>query len=187
MSNTETILRFSNVNFSYKNKPILVDASFSIKKNSKTTIIGQNGAGKSTIFKLITKVLKPDSGDIFMDQYATVGIALQMIPHEKLNLTLKEFFESAFEEPNYAIDKKIAQVMDAVNLSLDLNKQVKDLSDGHKARLQLAYAIIQDPDILLLDEPTNNLDRAGIDHITMFLINYQNTYIVISHDADFIN
>lgn len=187
MSNTETILRFSNVNFSYKNKPILVDASFSIKKNSKTTIIGQNGAGKSTIFKLITKVLKPDSGDIFMDQYATVGIALQMIPHEKLNLTLKEFFESAFEEPNYAIDKKIAQVMDAVNLSLDLNKQVKDLSGGQKARLLLAYAIIQDPDILLLDEPTNNLDRAGIDHLTMFLINYPKTCIVISHDADFLN
>jgi len=187
MSNTETILRFSNVNFSYKNKPILVDASFSIKKNSKTTIIGQNGAGKSTIFKLITKVLKPDSGDIFMDQYATVGIALQMIPHEKLNLTLKEFFESAFEEPNYAIDKKIAQVMDVVNLSLDLNKQVKDLSGGQKARLLLAYAIIQDPDILLLDEPTNNLDRAGIDHLTMFLINYPKTCIVISHDADFLN
>jgi ATP-binding cassette subfamily F protein 3 len=187
MNNSETVLRFNNVFFSYKNKPILVGANFSIKRDSKVTIIGQNGAGKSTIFKLITKVLKPDSGEIFMDQNATVGIAQQVVPAEKLNLTLKEFFETAFEEPNYAIDKDIAKVMAAVNLSLPLDKQVKDLSGGQKARLLLAYSIIQDPDILLLDEPTNNLDRAGIEHLTMFLINYPKTVIVISHDSDFLN
>ncbi len=187
MNNTETILRFSNVYFSYKNKPILIGANFSIKRDSKVTIIGQNGAGKSTIFKLITKVLKPDSGDIFMENDASVGIALQMVPHEKLNLSLQEFFESAFLEPNYAIGKDIARVMDVVNLDLPLDKKVKDLSGGQKARLLLAYAIIQDPDILLLDEPTNNLDHAGIDHLTMFLINYPKTVIVISHDADFLN
>ena len=58
---------------------------------------------------------------------------------------------------------------------------------GQQARLLLAQALIQDPDILLLDEPTNNLDKQGIGHLTQFLIDYQKTCIVISHDADFLN
>ena len=59
---------------------------------------------------------------------------------------------------------KIAAVLDAVNLQTDLNKKVREHSGGQQARLLLAYALIQDPDILLLDEPTNNLDQTGIDH-----------------------
>ena len=55
------------------------------------------------------------------------------------------------------------------------------------ARLLLAYALIQEPDILLLDEPTNNLDAEGIGHLTGFLMGYDKTVIVISHDADFLN
>ena len=64
---------------------------------------------------------------------------------------------------------------------------IKSFSGGQQARLLLASAIIQNPDILLLDEPTNNLDKAGIEHLTVFLKNYQKTVIVISHDSDFLN
>lgn len=187
MDNKEIILRFSNVSFEYKNKQILREVNFSIRRNSKVTIIGQNGAGKSTIFKLITKVLTPTSGEIFMPNYIKIGIAMQMIPTDKLELTILEFFESAFEEENYSIQKQIKEVLEVVNLSVPLDKQVKNLSGGQKARLLLAYAIIQNPDILLLDEPTNNLDKAGIEHLTNFLVNYKKTCVVISHDAEFLN
>jgi len=61
------------------------------------------------------------------------------------------------------------------------------MSGGQQARLLLAFALIQNPDILLLDEPTNNLDQAGIDHLISFLMLYEKTVIVISHDADFFN
>ncbi len=64
---------------------------------------------------------------------------------------------------------------------------VKTFSGGQQARLLLASALIQDPDILLLDEPTNNLDKAGIEHLTQFLIDYKKTCLVISHDAEFLN
>jgi ATPase subunit of ABC transporter with duplicated ATPase domains len=64
---------------------------------------------------------------------------------------------------------------------------VKTFSGGQQARLLLASALIQDPDILLLDEPTNNLDKAGIEHLTQFLVDYTKTCLVISHDADFLN
>jgi len=72
-------------------------------------------------------------------------------------------------------------------MTTSLDKQIKDFSGGQMARLLLAYALIQEPDILLLDEPTNNLDADGIAHLTAFLIMYPKTVLVISHDADFLN
>ncbi len=68
-----------------------------------------------------------------------------------------------------------------------LERTVKTFSGGQQARLLLAGALIQDPDILLLDEPTNNLDAGGIWHLTSFLQNYTKTVLVISHDAEFLN
>jgi ATPase subunit of ABC transporter with duplicated ATPase domains len=74
-----------------------------------------------------------------------------------------------------------------VNLVASLDKPLRDFSGGQQARLLLAYALIQEPDILLLDEPTNNLDRDGIGHLIGFLLSYDKTVVVISHDADFLN
>lgn len=187
MDQKEVILRFDKVSFKYGDKVILDEVNFSIRKNAKITIMGQNGAGKSTIFKLLTGVLKPDKGNIFLNPDLKIGIAEQMVPREKLGLTVLEYFKSAFKSEYFGIEKKINQLMEVVNLSVPLDKTVSELSGGQKARLLLAYALIQDPDILLLDEPTNNLDIVGISHLTLFLMEYKKTCIVISHDADFLN
>jgi ATP-binding cassette subfamily F protein 3 len=74
-----------------------------------------------------------------------------------------------------------------VNLHADFEKKIQEFSGGQQARLLLASALIQDPDVLLLDEPTNNLDHSGIEHLTAFLRAYEKTCLVISHDADFLN
>jgi len=74
-----------------------------------------------------------------------------------------------------------------VNLVAPHDKLIRAFSGGQQARLLLASALIQDPDLLLLDEPTNNLDKAGIAHLTKFLIDYKKTVVVISHDAEFLN
>lgn len=188
MEKEETVVRFKDVTFEYEEDvPVLDKATFNVRKYSKITIMGQNGAGKSTIFKLLTGKLKPKSGEIFIDNNATVAIAEQMIPEDKFELTLSEYFLTAFKEHEPAIEKKIHDVFQIVNLDLSTNLKVKELSGGQKARLLLAYALIQEPDILLLDEPTNNLDKEGIEHLTNFLTYYWNTVIVISHDADFLN
>ncbi len=188
MEHGDVLLRFDDVTFHYDHRyPVLEDAAFSVRENAKLTIMGQNGAGKSTIFKLITKELKPQHGQIHLKKGATIGIAKQVVAHEDLEKTVKQFFESAFHEKKFDIERDIARVLEVVNLKADLKKKIKDFSGGQKARLLLAYAIIQEPDVLLLDEPTNNLDKAGIDHLTNFLIMYDKTCIVISHDADFLN
>ncbi|KKR26368.1 MAG: hypothetical protein UT58_C0014G0011, partial [Microgenomates group bacterium GW2011_GWC1_39_7b] len=79
------------------------------------------------------------------------------------------------------------KIFKSVNLDVPLDRKVKELSGGQKARLLLAYALITNPDVLLLDEPTNNLDKEGVNELTIFLMNYEKTCIVISHDSDFLN
>jgi ATP-binding cassette, subfamily F, member 3 len=188
MSEGAVILRFDAVSYHYDhNKPVLKEASFSVRENTKLTIMGQNGAGKSTIFKLMMKDIKPQEGQIHMQKGATIGIARQVIPHDDLQKTVLQFFEGAFSEKKYDIERDIKRVLDVVHLQAPLDKKLVAFSGGQKARLLLAYAIIQEPDILLLDEPTNNLDKEGIDHLTTFLVMYDKTCIVISHDADFLN
>ncbi len=184
----EVVLRFDEVKFEYLSKrPILDEASFSVRRGAKITLMGQNGAGKSTIFGLIKKELEPKSGRISIATDATIGTARQTIAREHLTLTVEEYFSSAFKEVPGNIKSRINKALDAVNFDIPLDRIVGNLSGGQQARLLLAYSLIQNPDILLLDEPTNNLDKAGIDHLITFLVMYDKTVLVISHDADFLN
>ena len=246
----DTIIRFEEVSFEYgHNKPILDEASFTVRRGTKITLMGQNGAGKTTIFGLILGAAgaseggahedaeKPEAGEIHITNGATIATARQVIPRADLELTVREFFAKALESGGRAkvcnIDPRIDAILEVVNLHgpkkkaakdvegtlrvrrheheanfnkeenspskeisvspkhpllLDLkDRAVKTFSGGQQARLLLASALIQDPDILLLDEPTNNLDKAGIEHLTQFLVDYKKTCLVISHDADFLN
>lgn len=188
MDHGNVIVRFSGVTYGYDEEhPLLDEADFSVRENSKITVMGQNGAGKSTIFKLLTGVLKPTTGQISIQKDATIAIGLQVIARDRLGDTVRDFFAHAFSEKMYDLDRRIADVLETVNLTIPLDRVVGDCSGGQQARLLLAYALIQEPDILLLDEPTNNLDAAGIEHLTAFLVMYPKTVLVISHDADFLN
>ncbi|MBP6945694.1 MAG: ABC-F family ATP-binding cassette domain-containing protein, partial [Candidatus Pacebacteria bacterium] len=102
-------------------------------------------------------------------------------------LTVREFFQKVFPHKVYDIDPRIDAVLEVVNLVAPYEKVIRTFSGGQQARLLLASALIQNPDLLLLDEPTNNLDKEGIAHLTKFLIEYKKTVVVISHDAEFLN
>ncbi len=188
MAKNEVIIRFDKVSFEYgHNNPILDEVSFPIRRGAKITLMGQNGAGKSTIFQLIEGALKPELGSLHIAPRLSIAFAKQVIPREEMDLTIREFFEKRFKEKVYDIDPRIDKVLEVVNLSAPHGRIVKSFSGGQQARLLLASALIQSSDVLLLDEPTNNLDKEGIDHLKRFLIEYKKTCIVISHDADFLN
>jgi ATP-binding cassette subfamily F protein 3 len=188
MSKDETILRFENVSHEFgASKTILDEVTFSLRRGMKITLMGQNGAGKSTIFKLIIGAEKPESGVITIASGLSIATARQVIPRAEMKLTIREFFEKMFSEKIYNIDPRIDEVLEIVNLHAPHDRVVGSFSGGQQARLLLASALIQDPDLLLLDEPTNNLDKAGIEHLTKFLVDYDKTCIVISHDAAFLN
>ncbi|OGG60774.1 hypothetical protein A2765_01520 [Candidatus Kaiserbacteria bacterium RIFCSPHIGHO2_01_FULL_56_24] len=191
MSKDETIVRFQDVSHEFgPRKPILDEASFSVRRGSKITLMGQNGAGKSTIFKLMTGAMQPEGGEIHKAAKLSIATARQVIPRNEMDLTVREFFQQMFPEKVYDIDPRIDEALEVVNLKGHEKlheRTIKSFSGGQQARLLLASALIQIPDLLLLDEPTNNLDKAGIAHLTDFLINYDKSVIVISHDAEFLN
>lgn len=185
---SEVILRFDEVTFEYShNRPILEEASFSVRRGSKITLMGQNGSGKSTLFNLIQGKLKPKEGQISITKEASIGAAHQTLDRADFDLTMEEYFAKAFREVPGNLKSQISKVLEAVNLTIPFERKVGEMSGGQQARLLLAFALIQNPDILLLDEPTNNLDQAGIDHLISFLMLYEKTVLVISHDADFLN
>ncbi|MFN4181225.1 MAG: ABC-F family ATP-binding cassette domain-containing protein [Candidatus Paceibacteria bacterium] len=195
MSHGEVIIRFEKVSFEHgHNKPILDEVDFSVRRGMKVTLMGQNGAGKSTLLGLITGSLEPEAGRIILAQNTSIALSRQVIPRDELDLSVREFFEKAMQNKTskkiYDIDPRIDEVLEVVNMKGHEkvhDRIVRSFSGGQQARLLLASALIQEPDILLLDEPTNNLDTAGIAHLTEFLINYKKTVLVISHDAHFLN
>ncbi len=188
MAKNDVAIRFNDVSFTYDNgKVILDEASFALRRSKKVALMGQNGAGKTSLFNLILGKNKPVTGNIYIDKGQTIACAQQVIPREQMNLNLSEFFALYFVGEDYDLNRNIEEVMRAVNLELPMDKPLSAFSGGQQARLLLASALIQDPDVLLLDEPTNNLDDDGVGHLLTFLMMYEKTCIVISHDADFLN
>ena len=189
MSNNASIVKFDDVTFEYgPGATIIRDASFSLRRGAKVTLMGQNGAGKSTLFKLLTGVLQPEDGRIITQHNLSIAISRRVIPRDQMDFTVRDFFQAVFSEKIYNLDPRIKAVLEVVQLPLDdYDRTIRQFSGGQQARLLLASALIQNPDLLLLDEPTNNLDQAGIQHLTQYLQDYNKTVVVISHDADFLN
>ncbi len=198
------MIRFDEVTFGYvAPKWLLDEASFSVREGSKITLMGQNGAGKSTIFKMITGEYKVQEGRILITNGQHIAIARQVMHPEDKELTVSAYFRKYSRSDAHNIDRDIRDTLDAVDFvpvppegstmtkeqvfTTFLERTIGSFSGGQQARLLLAGALIQDPDILLLDEPTNNLDSGGIWHMTQFLQNYPKTVLVISHDAEFLN
>src|SRR3989344_1512321 len=117
MARSDSIVSFESVSFEYAHdKPILDEADFNIRRGGKITVMGQNGAGKSTIFALIERELKPESGKINIISGLSIAHSRQVIPRDELELTVRTFFEKCFDKKVYDIDPKIDKVLEIVNL-----------------------------------------------------------------------
>lgn len=139
------------------------------------------------MLKLIKGELFPDSGMICIPSGMRVAASNQVMKREDSLLTVLDFFKKYAPGFERGIEKNIHQVLQAVELEAPLTREVNSFSGGQQARLLLASALIQEPDLLLLDEPTNNLDVNGIDRLTEFILTCNKTCLVISHDEGFLN
>ena len=129
-STNETVISFKEVDFHYDfRKPILEEVNFNVRKGSKITIMGQNGAGKSTIFKLINGSLKQNVGLINTSENATIATGYQVVLAEDKELTVQEFFRKYFNDDSvFNIDKQIADILKVVNLKASLDKKISAFS-----------------------------------------------------------
>lgn len=162
-------LEFKNVSFSYDTKEVLKNISFCIKEGSFFVLLGLNGAGKSTIFSLATRLLKLQKGEIFLNNYSIknysnalkdIGIVFQE-PTLDLDLTVRQnlyYYGSLkgldFKETIKSIEEEIKKL----ELEDVLDKTVRNLNGGHRRRVEIVRALINKPKLLLLDEATVGLD-----------------------------
>jgi phospholipid/cholesterol/gamma-HCH transport system ATP-binding protein len=197
------MIHLVNVNKSFRDQPVLRDLNLTIPTGQTTVIIGRSGGGKSVLLKHIMGLIRPDSGEIWID-----GEEINRLRERDLYRIRKRFgmlfqegalFDSMTIGENVAfplrehrqmtskdIENTVIEKLGLVGLSGVENKMPSELSGGMRKRAALARAIALEPDILLFDEPTTGLDpimTAAIDHLVIETQNrFQLTCVVISHD-----
>ncbi|WP_308644628.1 ABC transporter ATP-binding protein [Oceanotoga sp.] len=178
-NNTEEILSLKRISF----KNILKDISFKTYKGDITAIIGKNGVGKTTLAKLISKIEKPNSGEIKLK-----GKSIFIMQDTDYQL----FGSSVYQELKIGnpkiTDKKIDEALKKVGLSSVKNKHPFSLSGGQKQRLTIALAYVSESDLIILDEPTSGLDAINMQKISDLIKDLSNNHaiLIISHDFEFI-
>lgn len=161
------------------------DISFSIHAGDRFCLVGRNGCGKSTLFRLIVGEREPDAGDRFIRQGAQIGyLPQQMAGDDQQSIYDFVLHGLAAEERGEHQRYRVDQLLEPFDLDGALD--MATLSGGQKRRAHLARALIAEPDILLLDEPTNHLDIGAIKWLETFLGQYRGGVITISHDRAFL-
>lgn len=162
-------LELKNIDYSYGEKRVLNNISFCIKEGTFSVLLGLNGAGKSTIFSLITRLQSLTSGEISINNYSIkdysnalkdLGIVFQE-PTLDLDLTVKQnlYYYGALKGLNFKETiKSIEDEIKKLELENILDTQVRKLNGGHRRRVEILRALINKPKLLLLDEPTVGLD-----------------------------
>ncbi len=181
------VIAVRGVGKAYGEKTVLKDVSFKVTRGERVAIIGENGIGKSTLLKIITENLQPDSGEFEWGVHARLGYFAQD-HHDLLNdpkLTPLDFVWNAVpQEPTSYVRGQLGRMLFSGD---EVEKKVTTLSGGEAARVIFARIAVQKPNILILDEPTNHLDLEAIDALAECLAAFEGTLLFVSHDRWFVS
>src|ERR1700741_3375762 len=197
-------VRFERVSKSFDTKPVLRNLSFQVRSGEALCILGRSGTGKSVTLKLIVSLLKPDHGEIWIEQdeitrmgeselsrvrrkmgflFQDAALFDSLNLYENLALPLFRLTNKSPQEVDFAIDRVLRQV----GLAGDKRKMPAELSGGMRKRAGLARAIVLEPRILLADEPSSGLDRITASEIEELLLKqkaeHKTTLIVVTPDV----
>ena len=207
------MIDLKNITYRIAGRTLIDKSSLSIPDGHHVGLIGQNGTGKSTLFKLINKEIELDSGDIVMSPSSVLGIVRQDLQDDDTSLLdvvlnadierkmlleeaeiatdanrISEIYTRLSDIHAYEAPSKASIILSGLGFSIeDQGRSINNFSGGWKMRVALAAALFCEPDLLLLDEPTNHLDFEAIIWLEDYLIKYPKTYIIISHDRDTLN
>ncbi|WP_193605434.1 ABC-F family ATP-binding cassette domain-containing protein [Nocardioides dongkuii] len=176
----KTPLTAEELSKSYGSLEVFTDVDLAIDKGSRVVILGLNGAGKTTMLRILAGVDRPDTGRVVPGHGLKVGYYAQ--EHETLdtNRTVLENMRSAAPQ---LTDTEARSVLGSFLFSGDdANKPASVLSGGEKTRLALASLVVSSANVLLLDEPTNNLDPASREEVLGAIRGYEGAIILVTHD-----
>lgn len=207
------MLSINDLTYRVGGRTLLEKASITIPAGHRYGLVGLNGTGKSTLFKLIAGELQPDGGDIVLIKGATMGWVKQDFEDETspiVDVVLNADTERAAlfkeaettEDPDrigyiytrldeidaYNAPSRAAMILAGLGFNDEAQQRpISDFSGGWRARVALAAALFRQPNLLLLDEPTNHLDFEAMVWLESFLLKYRETLVIISHDRDILN
>ena len=177
-------LELNHIGKAYGEKQILNDVNLLIPRGEKIAFVGRNGEGKSTLSKIIVGVLDHE-GEVKLGHEVKIGYYAQN-QQDMLDME-KTVFETLDDVAVGDMRLKVKSLLGAFLFrGDDIDKKVKVLSGGEKARLSLAKMLLFPTNLLVLDEPTNHLDMLSKDILKNALIQYDGTLIIVSHDRDFL-
>ena len=212
----EKMIVFNNISLKRGQTELLDNAVATITPKQKVGLVGKNGCGKSSLLALLKKELQPESGDVTYPSNWAVSWVNQETPAldvsaidyviqgDREYCRLQQELAWANEQNDGNAIARIHDRLDAINAwtirsraetllhglgftQVETNHAVKSFSGGWRMRLNLAQALLCPSDLLLLDEPTNHLDLEAVIWLERWLVNYQGTLVLISHDRDFLD
>jgi len=207
------MLHINNLTYRIEGRPLFTQATLAISQGYKVGLVGRNGTGKSTLFRLIKGDISPDDGEINLRKNMRLGAVDQEVPSgpqslmvtvlaaDKERSALLAESETA-QDPNriaaihtrladidaYSAEARAGSILSGLGFSgEDQQRPCSDFSGGWRMRVALAAMLFAKPDMLLLDEPTNYLDIEGAVWLEAHIRTYAGTALIISHDRDFLN
>lgn len=185
MINSVPIYTLKEISLTFGVRPLFTSVSLNICKGDKICLIGRNGSGKSTLMKIISGIIEPDGGEIFIQPGTNISYMEQESDFSNYK-TLKDVILSGLEEKDRISQAYKADIL--INqLSIEEKTDAQTASGGEKKKAALARALISEPDILLLDEPTNHLDVSTIEKLEEIINTFAGAVVVISHDRSFLS
>ncbi len=181
----QDVLILDQVEMGFEGKDLFAHAKLTIRKGDRMFLLGPNGCGKTTLFKLIAGKLKPKSGSIRLGSNIVAGWYDQTQSDLSLDKTI---FEEIADCHPHLTQTEIRNALAAFLFrGEDVFSPIRELSGGERARVSLVKLMLSDVNFLLLDEPTNHLDIASREALEQALAAYEGTCLIVSHDRYFIN
>ena len=173
----------------FRGPPLLDGVTCHIEPGQRIGLLGRNGAGKTSLLRILAGVARSDAGDVTFQPGATVALLPQDVPRD-LAGAIRDIVATglppvdADHEAAWRRDHAVDQVLS--RMSLDGDRHIETLSSGMKRRVLLARALVAAPDLLLLDEPTNHLDVDAVEWLEEFLGRWPGTLVFVTHDRTFL-
>ena len=175
------LITCENITKAYTDKVLIDHQNFNVRENDKIGIIGVNGCGKSTLFKIIGKLEEPDTGDVTYQKHKKVTyLSQELLLNEEL--TALEQVKMNVKDKDEYVAKSMLQKL---GIS-DVNKIIKEMSGGEKRKVSIASTLVMETDCLLIDEITNHLDNDTIVFLEKYLIKFNKAIVMVTHDRYFL-